>query len=74
MKKSFTAAALLAFGSLTLVACGGNEHIIGTTDGRMIESDSKPDIDDDTGMIRYEDDDGRDNQIPARDVREIKER
>lgn len=66
-------AALLVFGSLTLVACS-NDHIIGTTDGRMIESQSKPEIDDDTNMIRYEDDDGRENQIPSRDVREIKER
>ncbi|WP_304641089.1 YgdI/YgdR family lipoprotein [Pseudomonas sp.] len=66
-------AALLVFGSLTLAACS-NDHIIGTTDGRMIESESKPEIDEDTNMIRYEDDDGRENQLPASDVREIKER
>lgn len=72
--KKYLPAALLVLGSFTLVACGGNEHIIGTNDGRMIESESKPEIDEDTNMIRYEDDDGRENQIPSGEVREIKER
>ncbi|WP_321540979.1 YgdI/YgdR family lipoprotein [Halopseudomonas pelagia] len=40
----------------------------------MIDSQDKPEIDEDTGMIMYEDEEGRENQIPQSDVKEIKER
>ena len=64
---------LLSLGFLTLAGCA-NEHIISTHDGRLIESENKPEIDEDTGLIEYEDKDGRYNQIPQSEVSEIKER
>ena len=72
MKQSILAT-ICALGMLTLVGCS-NDHIVSTNDGRLIESQSKPEIDEDTGMMTYEDDDGRVNQIPQSDVKEIKER
>lgn len=71
--KNWLIAALCAIGMLTLAACS-NDHLIRTSDGQIIEADNKPEIDEDTGMIEYEDHSGRDNQIQQRDVREIKER
>lgn len=60
-------------GMLALTACS-NDHLIRTSDGQIIEADEKPEIDDDTGMIEYEDHTGRNNQINPEDVREIMER
>lgn len=60
-------------GMLVLVGCS-NDHLIRTSDGQIIEADDKPEIDDDTGMIEYEDTSGRQSQLPKEDVREIKER
>ncbi len=72
MKKSILAA-ITALGMLTLVGCA-SDYVISTNDGRMIDSQDKPEIDEDTGMIMYEDEEGRENQIPQSDVKEIKER
>src|SRR5690554_2274678 len=71
--KNWLLAMFCVTGMLTLVGCS-NDHLIRTSDGQLIESDNKPEIDDDTGMIEYEDHSGRMNQIPQGDVREIKER
>ena len=60
-------------GMLALAGCS-NDHLIRTSDGQIIEAEDKPEIDDDTDMIEYEDMSGRKNQIPQGDVREIKER
>ena len=57
----------------TLTGCA-TDHIIATNDGRMIDSETKPEINEATGMIEYEDEEGRKNQIPVDDVSEIKER
>lgn len=73
MKKIFLAS-ICVLGVLTLVGCSNDDHIISTHDGRMIESQTKPEIDEDTGMLTYEDQDGRVIQIPNADVKEIKER
>lgn len=56
-----------------LAGCA-NEHIISTNDGRMIDSSTKPEVSEETGMIEYEDEEGRENQVPVDDVSEIKER
>lgn len=64
---------LCACGLLALAGCS-SDHIISTNDGRLIESESKPVVDEDTGMIRYEDQEGEMNQIPQSDVKEIRER
>lgn len=71
--KQWIMATFCALGLLALVGCS-NDHLISTSDGRLVESQSKPEIDEDTGMIEYEDDKGRATQIPQSDVREIKER
>jgi len=71
--KKWLIAAFCISGMFALVGCS-NDHLIRTSDGQIIEADNKPEIDDDTGMIEYEDHSGRDNQIPQGDVREIKER
>lgn len=71
--KNWLIAAFCVTGMLTLVGCS-NDHLIRTSEGQLIEADNKPEIDDDTGMIEYEDHSGRANQIPQGDVREIKER
>ena len=71
--KTWLIAAFCITGMLTLTACS-NDPLLRTSDGQLIESDNKPEIDDDTGMIEYEDHSGRANQLPQSDVREIKER
>jgi len=65
--------ALGAIAMLGVVGCS-NDHIIRTEDGQMIQSNEKPEIDDDTGMIEYEDEQGYDNQIKQDDVKEVIER
>lgn len=72
MKKGLIAV-LCVTGMLALAGCS-NDYLIRTSDGQLIESDNKPEIDDETGMIEYEDHNGRMNQIPQGDVREIRER
>lgn len=72
MQKSILAS-ICALGMLTLVGCA-SDYIIATNDGRLIDSQDKPKLDDDTGMLMYKDEEGRENQIPHSDVREIKER
>lgn len=58
---------------LGLAGCA-NEHVIATDDGHIIDSADKPEVNDETGMIEYEDAEGRENQVPVDDVSEIKER
>lgn len=72
MKSSLTAS-VLALCVLMLAGCS-NDYMISTNDGRMIESDEKPELDDDTGLIEYEDEDGDIGQLPQSDVREIREK
>lgn len=72
MKLSFITLLFAVFFT-TLAGCA-TDHIIATNDGRMIDSETKPEINEETGMIEYEDEDGRKNQIPVDDVSEIKER
>lgn len=72
MKQSF----LIIFFAIFFIGIAGcsDEHVISTDEGHMIDSQSKPEVDEDTGMIKYEDEDGRENQVPVDDVKEIKER
>ncbi|MBN47761.1 MULTISPECIES: YgdI/YgdR family lipoprotein [unclassified Methylophaga] len=72
MKQSFLT---VIFATLFIGLAGcAKDHIIATNDGRMIDSATKPEVNDETGMIEYEDEEGRENQIPVGDVSEIKER
>ncbi|HDY98046.1 MAG TPA: YgdI/YgdR family lipoprotein [Pseudomonas sabulinigri] len=65
--------ALGAIAMLGVVGCS-NDHIIRTEDGQMIQSNEKPEIDEDTGMMEYEDEQGYDNQMKQDDVKEVIER
>ncbi|MFC5705785.1 YgdI/YgdR family lipoprotein [Aeromonas eucrenophila] len=59
--------------ALGLVACS-SQYIMSTKDGRMIATDSKPKLDDSTGMYRYYDEEGREMLIKKDDVTQIMER
>jgi len=58
---------------LGLVACS-SEYVISTRDGGMIVTDSKPKLDDDIGMYRYHDQEGREGMIKKEQVVQILER
>ena len=57
-----------------LAGCGTSEYIISTTDGTMITTQGKPDLDEDTGMYTYEDAEGREATIRKEDVKQIMQR
>ncbi|MGY4535164.1 uncharacterized protein YcfL [Pseudomonas sp. TE3786] len=64
---------LAAFFLLSLAGCS-SEYIITTTDGQMLTSEGKPDLDEDTGMLEFEDSEGRKQQIPQSSVKQMLER
>ena len=45
-----------------------SDYVMATKDGRMILTDGKPTVDDDTGLISYEDQQGNKMQINRDDV------
>lgn len=53
-----------------LSACAGH-YIISTNDGHMINTNGKPVIDKETGMISYEDVGGNMHQLQKQNVKEI---
>lgn len=66
-----TAAILSALAmTFTLAACSSN-YVMHTNDGRTIVSDGKPVTDNDTGMIKYKDANGNQQQINRSDVKEM---
>ena len=64
---------LLLVLSLGLTGCA-SEYIITTNDGQMLTSYGKPELDKDTGMLEFEDSEGRKQQIPQTQVRQMLER
>jgi hypothetical protein len=64
---------IAALCTLALAGCS-SEYIITTTDGQMLTSDGKPHLDKDTGMIEFTDSQGRKQQIPQSDVKQMLER
>ncbi len=58
---------------LALAGCS-SQYIMSTKDGRMIATDSKPKLDEDTDMYRYYDAEGREMLIKKDDVTQIMER
>ena len=48
-----------------------HDYVMATKDGRMILTDGKPTVDDDTGLISYEDQQGNKMQINRDDVSQI---
>ena len=67
------AVAVLALATLGLTGCA-SEYIITTNDGQMLTSYGKPELDKDTGMLEFEDSEGRKQQIPQTQVRQMLER
>jgi len=68
--KHLIIAALCVF---SLAGCS-SEYIISTTDGQLLTSDGKPELDKDTGMIEFTDSEGRAQQIPQSSVKQMMER
>ncbi|MDD0842680.1 YgdI/YgdR family lipoprotein [Pseudomonas sp. Gutcm_11s] len=68
--KPWILALLCVFG---LAGCA-TDYIIATTDGQMLSAEDKPEIDDETGLITYEDAEGNEQQIPQSSVKQIIER
>jgi len=64
---------LAALCTLSLAGCS-SEYIITTTDGQMLTSDGKPKLDKRTGMLEFEDSEGRVQQIPQSSVKQMIER
>lgn len=58
--------------AFTLSACSSN-YVMHTNDGRTIVADGKPKVDDETGMISYQDANGNKQQINRSDVKEMVE-
>ena len=59
---------------LTALSGCASEHLILTTDGQLLTSDDKPELDEDTGMLEFEDSEGRKQQIPQSQIKQIMER
>ncbi|MDX5372617.1 MAG: YgdI/YgdR family lipoprotein [Pseudomonadaceae bacterium] len=58
---------------LALAGCA-SEYLVITSDGQVYNSDGEPDLDKDTGMFEFEDLEGRKQQIPQSEVKQILER
>jgi len=64
---------LVAFCLLSLTGCA-SEYIIATNDGKMITTNEKPELDEETDMLHYQDEEGRDQQIQKSEVKQMIER
>ncbi|MBP2171039.1 hypothetical protein J2125_004231 [Erwinia toletana] len=71
IKKTLLAAATLTAG-LFLAGCA-NDHVMHTNDGRTIVVSGKPEVDKDTGMISYTDEQGKQQQINRSEIKEMSE-
>jgi len=58
---------------LLLSGCSSN-YVMATKDGHMISTDGKPEIDKDTGLVKYTDQAGNELQINGDEVSSIIER
>ncbi|ALP43772.1 YgdI/YgdR family lipoprotein [Aeromonas schubertii] len=59
--------------TLMLAGCS-SQYIMSTKDGRLITTDSKPKLDESTGMYRYYDAEGREVMVKKDDITQIMER
>ena len=71
--KRIAAVLLLGAVSLSLVGCS-SDYIMSTKTGEMIVTQGKPEIDKDTGMTRYVDQQGYSRQIKTADVSQLIEK
>ncbi len=67
------AGAMLVLAAVLLSGCSSN-YVMATKDGRMIQTDGKPAIDKETGLVQYTDEQGHVMQINGDEVSTIIER
>ena len=72
MKKC--AVIISAVGLAFAVSGCSSDYVMSTKDGRMILTDGKPEVDDDTGLVSYRDREGNQMQINRDEVSQIIER
>ena len=63
-----------AVGLACAVSGCSSDYVMSTKDGRMILTDGKPEVDDDTGLVSYRDQQGNKMQINRDEVSQIIER
>ena len=63
-----------AVGLAFAVSGCSSDYVMSTKDGRMILTDGKPEVDDDTGLGSYRDREGNQRQINRDEVSQIIER
>lgn len=68
------AALISAVGLAFAVSGCSSDYVMSTKDGRMILTDGKPEVDDDTGLVSYRDQEGNKMQINRDEVSQIIER
>lgn len=68
------AAIISAIGLAYTVSGCSSDYVMETKDGRMILTDGKPEIDDETGLVSYEDQQGNKLQINHDNLSQIIER
>lgn len=69
MKKAILATLCI----LALTGCA-SEYLIVTNDGTVIATQEEPKLDKSSGMIEFEDDEGRKQQMPQSSIKSIIER
>lgn len=72
MKKHLLAAMTVAGLAFALTGCSSN-YIMHTNDGETIVTQGKPEVDSDTGLIRYKDSTGVKQQINRSQVKDLSE-
>ncbi|MEN5018104.1 YgdI/YgdR family lipoprotein [Erwinia sp. Eh17-17] len=70
--KSMIGAVVL--GLTVLVSGCSSDYVMATKEGKMIMTDGKPQIDKETGLVKYTDDSGHEKQINGDEVSSIVER
>lgn len=68
------AVVISAVGLAFAVSGCSSDYVMATKDGRMILTDGKPEVDDDTGLVSYRDPQGNELQINRDQVSQIIER
>ena len=63
-----------AVGLAFAVSGCSSDYVMSTKEGRMILTDGKPEVDDDTGLVSYRDREGNQMQINRDEVSQIIER
>lgn len=63
-----------AVGLAFAVSGCSSDYVMSMKDGRMILTDGKPEVDDDTGLVSYRDREGNQMQINRDEVSQIIER